>query len=71
MRCLQAPAGQAPHPDCQQHRTQGVEPENGDTRCSTDRACPGASRLPSKAQGPDKKVPQAPAALTSMIVDTE
>lgn len=66
------PLGQAPHPDCQQHRTQGVEPENGDTRCSTDRCVPWGQPLAlSKAQGPDKKVPQAPAALTSMIVDTE
>ena len=63
---------QAPHPYCQQHRTGG----RGASRLGP-HAAPliavswGQQLSLSKAQGLDKTVPQAPVALTSMILDTE
>lgn len=58
MRCLQAPRSAGPAPDCQQHRTQGVEPENGDTRCSTDRCVPwGPAACPLQSSGARQEGP--------------
>lgn len=66
------PLSQAPHPDCQSTGQGAWSQQTETTRCSTDRCVSwGQPRSLSKAQGLDKKVPQAPVALTSMIIDTE